>query len=143
MKPSELTEAAMQRSGLTSTRTLAKKLGLTNTSIYSWMKDASCPTFEQAWALAELAGLEPLKTAAEVRQHSLDGKKHMPLLRRIAQSAAAITAVGVAVYIAPITPSTIDVHTSNSLYIMRSRRLCRRALATLINLNRKLTPLPT
>lgn len=121
MTPEELTKAAMNHSGLTSTRTLGKHLKVSHMKVHSWLQNDICPSFEMAYALAELAGLPGVETAAKVRLHSPDGKKHVQLLRRIAQSAAAMTAVGLAVYISPVGSHDLDVHTSNDLYIMRSR----------------------
>lgn len=94
MDAKELTELAMQRSGETSVRTFAKKVGVSHVAVGYWLAGTSVPTFEQAAELAALAGLPIIKTASEVRLHSPAGMKHKSILTRLAATVATL-ALGV------------------------------------------------
>jgi len=90
MNAQQLVELAMQKSGKTSQHQMAAALGVSHVAVGKWMRGENCPTFEQAAELAVLAGLPPVRTAAEVRQHSIDGRKHSALLKKMAALAAGV-----------------------------------------------------
>jgi predicted transcriptional regulator len=90
MHAPELVKLAMEKTGKTSQHQIAEVLGVSHVAVGKWLRGENCPTFEQAAELALLAGLPPVSTAAEVRQHSKDGANHKALLRRMAQIAAAV-----------------------------------------------------
>lgn len=116
MDAQKLVTLAMEKSGLNSTRKLGERLGVSHVTVSQWINGTHCPTFEYAAELAELAGLPPISTAAEVRQHSPDGAKHKALLRRMASLAATVT---LAVNVAPAHAGTHScAHNSGTLYIM-------------------------
>lgn len=106
MNAQELVQKAMQRTGLDSARKLADALDVSNVAVSKWLNGTNCPTFEQAAVLAELAGLPPVPTAAEVRLHSKDGERYRGLLRRIANIAAAVALT--------LSFGRLDVHASNA-----------------------------
>lgn len=90
MDARELTTLAMQKTGRTSQERLGELLGVSHVAVGKWLRGETCPTFEQAAELADLAGLPPVQTAAEVRLNAPDGEKHGRLLRRMAKIAAAV-----------------------------------------------------
>ena len=96
MDASELTKLAMDASKATSIRDFAKKAGVSHVAVIAWLDGTRTPTFEQAAALAEMAGLPAVPTAAKVRLESPEGVKHRALLRRLATAAAlAFVAIGI------------------------------------------------
>ena len=98
MNGSELVSRAMKATGETSVRAFAKRLEVSHTAVQHWLDGTNVPTFEQAAEMAELAGLAPVPTAAQVRLASKDGAKHRALLRRLSHAAAvALCAVAPAV----------------------------------------------
>lgn len=117
MDAKELTELAMQRSGETSVRTFAKKVGVSHVAVGYWLAGTSVPTFEQAAELAALAGLPIIKTASEVRMHSPAGMKHKSILQRMAAATlAALCAVGLAGF--PTESKAYENPTDPEMYIM-------------------------
>lgn len=90
MDAATLVRLAMAATGRNSQAQIAEALGVSHVAVGKWMRGENCPTFEQAGELAELAGLPPVSTAAEVRMNSKDGEKHRRFLRRIAQVAACV-----------------------------------------------------
>ena len=98
MNASELTKTAMQKSGLDSTRKLGEALGVSHVTVTKWLHGVDCPTFENAAALATMAGLPPVSTAAEVRLNSSkDAARHRSLLKSMAALAASLVAVYTAI----------------------------------------------
>lgn len=94
MTITELIQRAMQRQQIASMRELGRALGVSHTIISRWSSGERAPDFENAAALAEMAGLPPVKTAAEVRLHTPEGQKHRGILRRIAAAAGILLVVG-------------------------------------------------
>ncbi|MBD9368391.1 helix-turn-helix domain-containing protein [Xanthomonas sp. XNM01] len=87
MDAKELTELALAKSGETSIRSFATRVGVSHVAVSYWLAGTSVPTFEQAAELAALAGLPIIKTASEVRMHSPQGAKHKAILKRLAATA--------------------------------------------------------
>ncbi|MCR6687096.1 hypothetical protein [Pseudoxanthomonas sp.] len=87
MDAKELTELALAKSGETSLRSFAARVGVSHVAVGYWLAGTSVPTFEQAAELAALAGLPIIKTASEVRLHSPQAAKHKAILRRLAATA--------------------------------------------------------
>lgn len=94
MDAKELTELALAKSGETSLRAFATRVGVSHVAVGYWLAGTSVPTFEQAAELAALAGLPIIKTASEVRLHSPQAAKHKAILRRLAATATLLV-VGV------------------------------------------------
>lgn len=94
MDAKELTELAFAKSGETSLRSFAARVGVSHVAVGYWLAGTSVPTFEQAAELAAIAGLPIIKTASEVRLHSPQAAKHKAILRRLAATAT-LLAVGV------------------------------------------------
>jgi len=121
MNAQKLVELAMIRTGCQSARELAKLADVSNVTVSSWIKGAMCPSFEQCCELAEMAGLAPVSTAAEVRQHSVDGPKHRKILTRLAKVAACalitLGSVGVS-HSQPHERAGFAAHNPGTLYIM-------------------------
>ncbi|MEA0911483.1 hypothetical protein ACD583_21455 [Xanthomonas campestris pv. campestris] len=90
MDAKELTELAFAKSGETSIRNFASRVGVSHVAVSYWIAGTSVPTFEQAAELAALAGLPIIKTASEVRMHSKQGAKHKAILQRLAASTLGI-----------------------------------------------------
>lgn len=88
MNTIELVTAAMKASGATSVRGFAEQVGVTHQAVLKWLNSEAVPTFEQAAELALIAGLHPVRTAAEIRLESKDGAKHRALLRQLATAAS-------------------------------------------------------
>lgn len=125
MNGSELVTKAMQAMGETSVRGFAKRLEVSHTAVQHWLEGTNVPTFEQAAEMAEIAGLPPVPTAAQVRMASKDGAKHRALLRRLSRAAAvALCAVAPAITAALSTAYEVSLR---AMPIM-SRRATRRAL---------------
>lgn len=95
MRTPELIQAAMTRTQITSLRRLAKQLDVSHSIVSLWANDLRVPDFEHAAALAEMAGLPPAKTAAEVRLIATSNSKIHALLKRIANAAIIILATNV------------------------------------------------
>nr|WP_199043721.1 helix-turn-helix domain-containing protein [Dyella sp. ASV24] len=91
MDAAQLVSLAMKKTGHTTSRKLGEALGVSHVSVTQWINGTTCPTFEYAAELALMAGLPPVKTAAEVRMGSKDGARHKALLRRMASLAAMVT----------------------------------------------------
>ena len=87
MNVKELTELAFQKSGETSFRSFAKRLGVSHVTIIRWIDGSRYPTFENAVELALLAELPLIKTASEVRMLSPDNCKRKKVLRMLASIA--------------------------------------------------------
>lgn len=121
MDAKKLVELAMIRTGCTSARELAKLADVSNVSVSRWINGDACPTFEQCCELAEMAGLPPVSTAAEVRQSSIDGPKHRKILARLAKVAACalitLGSVGAA-HSQPHARTPFAAHNQGTLYIM-------------------------
>ena len=91
MQPSELVKAAMEKASIPSTRALAKELNVSQSSVSLWMNDERLPEFENAAALAELAGLPPTRTAASIRLNSPKNSRRVnALLKKIISNAAIV-----------------------------------------------------
>ncbi|WP_081044444.1 helix-turn-helix domain-containing protein, partial [Xylella fastidiosa] len=86
----ELTELAFSKSGETSIRGFAKRIGVSHTAVGNWIEGSTVPTFEQAAELATLAELPIIKTAANIRLQSIQGKKHKTLLKQLATTATTL-----------------------------------------------------
>ena len=84
MNVKELTELAFQKSGETSFRSFAKRLGVSHVTIIRWIDGTRYPTFENAVELALLAELPLIKTASEVRMLSPDNSRRKKVLRMLA-----------------------------------------------------------
>ena len=104
MDAQALVRLAMAATGRTSQAQLAEALNVSHVAVGKWLRGETCPTFEQAAELADLAGLPPVQTAAEVRLTAPDGEKHGRLLRRMAQIAAAVALI--------FAFGRLDVHTA-------------------------------
>lgn len=104
MDAAQLVNLAMEKQGLTSLRKLGEALGVSHVSVTQWVNGTTCPTFEYAAELAIMAGLPPVKTAAEVRLGSKDGARHKKLLKHMTSMAASITLV-VALGAASVSPA--------------------------------------
>lgn len=110
MDAKQLVGAAMKKTGLDSTRTLAKRLGVSHVAVAKWINGENCPTFEQAAELANIAELPIVQTAAEVRMSSPDTKaKHGNVLRLITQ--------GASLCLAAYLFSHLDVQSSSALAV--------------------------
>lgn len=108
MDAQQLVSLAMEKTGKTSQQQLASTLGVSHVAVGKWLRGETCPTFEQAAELALLANLPPVKTAAEVRQHSIDGKRHSKLLKHMAAMAACLALA----YAVPSHASTQNAYSS-------------------------------
>ncbi|ARO68555.1 hypothetical protein B9J09_05485 [Xylella fastidiosa subsp. pauca] len=86
----ELTELAFSKSGETSIRGFAKRIGVSHTAVGNWIEGSTVPTFEQAAELATLAELPIIKTAANIRLQSIQGRKHKTLLKQLATTATTL-----------------------------------------------------
>jgi len=121
MDAKKLVELAMIRTGCQSARELAKLANVSNVTVSSWIKGTMCPSFEVCCELAEMAGLPPVSTAAEVRQGSVDGPKHRKILARLAKVAACalitLGSVGTG-HAEVIGGADIAAHNPGTLYIM-------------------------
>ena len=133
MHAPELVKLAMEKTGKTSQHQIAEVLGVSHVAVGKWLRGENCPTFEQAAELAVLAGLPPVSTAAEVRQHSKDGANHKALLRRMAQMAAAVMlTTSITTVKAQSTFQSVgyDQIQSTTVYIMRNWRRAWRSAGT-------------
>lgn len=117
MDAKELTELAMQRSGETSVRTFAKRVGVSHVAVGYWLAGTSVPTFEQAAELAALAGLPIIKTASEVRLHSPAGLKHKSILTRLAATAMTLL-VGVGLALPPSAQAADGASNGHTVYTL-------------------------
>ena|SRR5579883_1063980 len=88
MTPAELVQAAMEKTATPSIRQLADQLGVDHSMITRWTKGERPIQFEDAAVLAEMAGLPPIQTAAELRLPHAKGRKLSALLRRLSKVAA-------------------------------------------------------
>ena len=119
MNGSDLVQRAMKASGETSVRAFAARVGVSHTAVQHWLAGDNAPTFEQAAEMAELAGLPPVQTAAQVRMQSKDGAKHRALLRRLSQAAAIAIALLPLGYTHAQTPENKGVFAANVYYVIR------------------------
>ncbi|MDD0932307.1 DUF3693 domain-containing protein [Xylella fastidiosa] len=121
----ELTELAFSKSGETSIRGFAKRIGVSHTAVGNWIEGSTVPTFEQAAELATLAELPIIKTAANIRLQSIQGKKHKTLLKQLATTATLLIGAGMTCP-APSQAQSIDKNFSNEIsdnaYYVRWRR---------------------
>ena len=88
MTPAELVALALEKQDLKSIRSLAQRIGIDHSNITRWSNGDRMPDFEQALVLAELAGLPPEKTAAEIRLSAPITPQARRILKRIASAAA-------------------------------------------------------
>jgi transcriptional regulator with XRE-family HTH domain len=123
MDAKQLTEMAFAKSGETSIRAFAGRVGVSHVTVLAWLDGTRHPSFEHAAELAALAQLPIIKTASEVRLHSPDNAKHKDILRRLA--AAALTVLlGIGITL-PGSAQAAElaqhaVHNDHALYIMRN-----------------------
>jgi transcriptional regulator with XRE-family HTH domain len=114
----DLVHAAMKRHEI-SMRKLADELGVSHTIVSRWASGERTPDFEHAAALAELAGLPAIRTAAEIRSHVPATRRVHALLRKIA-TAAVIFITVTYVTKATITTGPTFLHKENILDITHS-----------------------
>lgn len=88
MDAAELVKLAMAKTGETTVRGFAKRVGVSHVAVGYWIAGTSVPTFEQAAELAALASLPIIKTASQVRMHSPEAMKHKSILKQMAGTAA-------------------------------------------------------
>ncbi len=92
-----LTELALKKSGDTSIRAFAKRLGVSHVTVLAWLDESRYPSFEHAAHLAGLAELPIIETASNIRmQCPSNTNKDRSILKQIA-SATATLIVGVGV----------------------------------------------
>ena len=119
MDAKELTELAYAKSGETSIRAFANRIGVSHVAVGYWLAGTSVPTFEQAAELAAVAGLPIIKTASEVRLHSAQGMKHQEILKRMATIAVAFV-LFVGASFPTLAANQQAGHNADSVYIMRN-----------------------
>lgn len=118
MNAQELVKQAMKATNTTSARQLSELIGASHVAIWKWQSGTNLPSFEQAAELAELAGLPPVRTAAEVRENA-DGGKHKRLLRRLATAAVITLTIGTCGAIGAVHNSS---HNPGTMYIMSNTK---------------------
>lgn len=123
METATLVKTAMEAAGTPSIRAFADLVGVKHPSVLRWLDGSATPTFEQCMCLAQLAGLDPVRTAAAVRLNSPDAHRYRGLLRRLAQAAACLALAvilpsGAQALEAP--GSAVAASSSEPLYIMRT-----------------------
>jgi DNA-binding XRE family transcriptional regulator len=94
METETLVHTAMKAAGMESQREFAKHIGVSHQSVRHWLSGDWVPSFEQCMALAQVAGLDPVRTAAAVRLNSKDAAPFRGLLRRLATAACVALAFG-------------------------------------------------
>jgi hypothetical protein len=90
MEVAVLVKSAMHACGHTTLRPFASHIGVSHGAVAHWLDGSAVPSFEQAMLLAEMAGLDPVPTAASIRLQSPEGQRFRRLLRRLAAAAACV-----------------------------------------------------
>ncbi|MDC6408534.1 DUF3693 domain-containing protein [Xylella fastidiosa subsp. multiplex] len=86
-----LTELALKKSGDTSIRAFAKRLGVSHVTVLAWLDATRYPSFEHAAHLAGLAELPIIETASNIRmQCPSNTNKKRSILKQIANTTATL-----------------------------------------------------
>ncbi|WP_375731686.1 DUF3693 domain-containing protein [Xylella fastidiosa subsp. multiplex] len=86
-----LTELALKKSGDTSIRAFAKRLGVSHVTVLAWLDETRYPSFEHAAHLAGLAELPIIETASNIRmQCPSNTNKKRSILKQIANATATL-----------------------------------------------------
>jgi 3,4-dihydroxy-2-butanone 4-phosphate synthase len=109
MDTKQLIEAAMQATGAPSVRAFAQGRPFSHVAVSRWLSGEREPDFEQVMELAELAGLDPVMTAAEVRQNTRSGARYRRLLQRLARQTGRAAAVVYALGGTVLTSWNVDI----------------------------------
>lgn len=82
MNIAQLLDRAKKAQAIPSDLQLAKRLKLSQATVWKWRKGESLPNIEHAQALAELAGLDPAQVVAEVLIQGAESPALVKTLRR-------------------------------------------------------------
>ncbi len=150
-----LTELALKKSGDTSIRAFAKRLGVSHVTVLAWLDATRYPSFEHAAHLAGLAELPIIETASNIRmQCPSNTNKKRSILKQIANTTATLL-IGAGITCAsPSQAQPISKNFSNKesdiVCIMRSGRkkkksktryMCKRMAKKMMEETRAAAPL--